>query len=197
MKTISKHAISTAVLLGLASSLAYAQQSTPTPPAPTQQQANACTDAGDNAPDCNDNAGGWHHGKHGRDHGGRHEGGRHGGGRMMMLDTNNDGFINPDEAAAVAERAFMHIDKNRDGMIDQTEATTLPHRGGWRKWMGGNPPADVTEKLKAAFAERDTDKDGKVTKVEFMAYAQNRYATLDAAKDGKVSPWAFRASQRL
>lgn len=114
----------------------------------------------------------------------------------MIFDINNDGYINADEAAALAEGMFMHIDRNHDGVIDQAEATTLPGHG-WRKWFGGNPPQEMLDKLKVAFAERDADKDGKVTKAEFMKFAETKYAGLDTAKDGKVSPWAFRALPRL
>jgi hypothetical protein len=194
MKTISKYAVSTALLLSLASGLAYAQQANA--PAPTDQQtAAACDDRNDGDPDCMGGYGGRHHGK-GRGGHGEGRGGHHGRG-MKIIDANNDGFINADEAAALADAAFMHIDQNRDSVIDQTEASSLQDRKGWRAWFGNTPSAEVTAKLKAAFAERDTDKDGKVTKLEFMTFAQGKYAALDTAKDGKVSPWAFRAMPRL
>lgn len=180
MRTISKYAISAALLLTVASGLAYAQQANDPPPPDDVAAAGP--------QDCD---GGQGMRKHGRGHGMR------GMGRMMMLDANNDGFINADEAAAVADGIFTRVDRNHDDVIDQAEGTTPPKHGGWRNWMGGNPPADVTEKLKAAFTERDADKDGKVTKAEFMIFAQSKYASLDTAKDGKVSPWAFRALPRL
>jgi EF hand len=208
MTTISKYAVTTAVLLTLGAGLALAQQApAPTPPAP-----GAATDpaqvADADPQNCMDGDGMGHQGrKHGRHHGGdmcgdgggHHGHGGHGGmgRRAMILDANGDGFIGPDEAAAVADGVFMHLDQNRDNVIDETEATTLPNHKGWRAWFGGAAPADVTAKLKAAFTERDADKDGKVTKLEFMNYAQAKYASLDTAKDGKVSPWAFRAMPRL
>lgn len=196
MKTILKYAVSAALLLSLASGLAYAQQANAPAPAPADQQtAAACDGVNDGQPDCMDGNGGRHHGK-GRGEHGEGSGGRHGQ-RMMIIDANNDGFINADEAAAIADVAFRHIDQNHDDVIDQTEATSLPDRQGWRAWFGDTPSADVTAKLKTAFAERDADKDGKVTKLEFMNYAQGKYASLDTAKDGKVSPWAFRAMPRL
>jgi EF hand len=194
MTTISKYAMSTAVLLTLGAGLAFAQQANAPVPA-DQQTAAACDDRNDGDADCMGGQGGRHHGK-GRGGHGEGRGGHHGRG-MMIIDTNNDGFINADEAAALADAAFMHIDQNRDSVIDQTEAASLPDRKGWRAWFGNTPSAEVTAKLKAAFAERDTDKDGKVTKLEFMTFAQNKYASLDTAKDGKVSPWAFRAMPRL
>lgn len=174
MKTITKYAIPAVLLLSLATGLAYAQQNNP--PSPEDQMTDAGPDGGHKK----------HRGHHGKS-------GMRG---LMMLDINNDGFINADEAAALAETMFMHIDRNHDGAIDLTEATTPPGHG-WRKWMGGNPPQEMIDKLKAAFAERDADKDGKVTKLEFMKFAEAKYAALDIGKDGKVSPWAFRAQPKL
>jgi EF hand len=206
MKTISKFAVSSAVLMTLATGLAFAQQNAaPTPPAPS-----ATTDAGsdngpvaDNGPhDCMGGEGMGDHGRrHGRSRGddmcregrGGHRGMRH----TMIIDSNGDGFIGPDEAASIADAMFTRIDQNHDNVIDESEVTAMADRHGWRAWFGGATPADVTAKLKQAFAERDADKDGKVTKLEFMTFAQSRYASLDTAKDGKVSPWAFRALPRL
>ncbi len=204
MKTISKYAVSTALLLTVATGLAYAQQSNaPPPPAPADQQvADNNADAGPQ--DCMDGMNwrrhGRHHGMGGHGPGQMGQMGGPGGGMMMrgmMFDTNGDGFIGPDEAAALADGMFMRLDRNHDGVIDETEATQGPGQHGWRKWLGQQQADDMTAKLKAAFAERDADKDGKVTKLEFMNYAQSKYASLDTAKDGKVSPWAFRALPRL
>ena len=198
---ISKYALSTALMLSLASDLAYAQQAntSPTPPAAADQaNANQGPDCGpdagqnDDMLQCDGGRGGRHHGRH---HDMRGEGrGRHG---MMIIDANADGFIGPDEAAALAEGMFMRVDRNHDGAIDEAEATQGPGQHGWRAWLGQKQADDITAKLKAAFAERDADKDGKVTKQEFMNFAQGKYAALDTAKDGKVSPWAFRAQPKL
>jgi hypothetical protein len=196
MTTISKYAISAALMLTMASGLAFAQQSDTPPPQNDQKTANACSDNGPDGADDNCNDGGGRHHK-GKRHGeGRDGHGKHGG-RMMIIDANSDGFIGPDEAAALADGMFMRMDKNRDNAIDEAEATQGPGQGGWRKWMGQQQPAEVEAKLKAAFAARDTNKDAKVTKEEFMTFAQGKYAALDTAKDGKVSPWAFRAQPKL
>lgn len=197
MKMIAKCAVSTALLLSLASTLAYAQQANTQAKtqAPDQQTAAACDGGNDGQQNCMDDNGGRRHGKgHGRHGEGR---GGHRGHGMMIIDANSDGFIGPDEAASLADGMFMRLDQNRDNVLDETEATAGPGNHGWRAWFGSAAPADVTAKLKTAFTERDTDKDGKVSKVEFMNFAQAKYASLDTAKDGKVSPWAFRALPRL
>jgi EF hand len=130
--------------------------------------------------------------------GDRHD--RHHGGRgMMIIDVNGDGVIGADEAAALADGAFQHMDRNGDGTLDQAEFTTLPgHDGGWMRGWFNSAEIQAVQKLRAdRFAALDADKDGKVTKVEFFADAQAKLASADADKDGKVTPWEFRALPRM
>ena len=201
MKMISKFAVSTALVLSLASGLAYAQQTNAPPPPVSPADQQVADNGPDGGPqDCMDGQN-WRH--HGRGHGhmmrGEGPDGQGGGrgGRMMIIDANGDGFIGPDEAASLADGMFTCLDQNHDNVIDETEAAAGPGKHGWRAWIGQQQAADITAKLKQAFIDRDTNKDGKVTKEEFMAYAQAKYAALDAARDGKVSPWAFHAQPKL
>lgn len=53
--------------------------------------------------------------------------------------------------------------------------------------------AQMQERMKARFAEMDADKNGVVTKVEFMNAAKARFQASDADKDGKVTPWEYRS----
>lgn len=49
---------------------------------------------------------------------------------------------------------------------------------------------------KARFTESDGDKNGVVTKAEFLAAGKARFAAADADKDGKVTPWEFRSQHQ-
>ncbi len=171
---------------------ALAQSAESNPPGPMAE-----------APDDSDDGWGWRHGK-GRHHGmgeGRH-GGHHRG--MMIIDANADGLIGADEASALAERGFMHMDQNRDDVIDKAEFVSPhgpgrgPDSGGWRGWFGGSSEeaAAVQKVREDKFATLDTDKDGKLTKTEFFADVQQKLAAADTDKDGKVTPWEFRAMPR-
>lgn len=136
--------------------------------------------------------------------GGRMMGEGRGGGRMMaMLDTNGDGAIGDDEAAAIADRMFSRIDANGDGVISQEEFTSGPRGrgmkqgGSWRAWLGlSSDEAAAVQKVRAdKFAALDTDKNGSLSKQEFFAEAKARFAAADTDKDGKVTPWEFRAQR--
>ncbi len=137
---------------------------------------------------------GGHRGKHGK-HGDGH-GRRHGGRMMQIIDANSDGVINEDEAAALAERAFMRLDRDADDSVSEAEFINPPGRGRhmWSSWFGGEEQAAVQNVRKEKFAGLDTDKNGSVTKAEFYAEAKARLIAADADKDGKVTPFEFRAA---
>lgn len=180
MTLIKLIALSLAALLG-ASALPAVAQTADEQPAPVDQADQAqMSDRG--------------HGDRG--HGdGRHHGGKRGHGpRQMIIDVNGDGVIGDDEAASLADRAYMRIDRDGSGDISVEEFSTVRKgRGGWFGW--GAQGEAVTEGLKAKFATLDADKDGKLTRAEFMGDAKARFAAADADKDGKVNPWEFRSQQ--
>jgi Ca2+-binding EF-hand superfamily protein len=161
------------LVLGLLSAPVFAQEG---PPPPSEEMA------------MNDHGGlGDHRGKHG------HHGRKHG--RMMQLiDANADGVINEDEAAALADGLFMRLDDNRDGSLSEAEFISGPkHRRGWFNW-NSDEAAAVEKVRKDKFEALDTDKNSTVSKVEFFAEAKARLAAADTDKDGKVTPWEFRAA---
>jgi hypothetical protein len=183
MNTTSKLAV---VGLLLASTMGYAYAQTAEQTAPdTNQEEQMMADRGEGH-------GGRHYGRHGDHHGGKR------GGRMMqIMDANSDGVIGEDEAAAMADHMFMRLDRNEDGSVDKTEFTTRGHRrGGVRGWFGfGSDEAAAVQKVREdKFAVLDADKNGMLTKVEFFAEAKAKLGAADADKDGKVSPWEFRAA---
>lgn len=143
---------------------------------------------------------GWghHRGRHGK-HAGR--GGRDGHGRghmMRIIDANADGVINDDEAASLADFAFMRMDDDRNGAVSEAEFTEGRgfgrHGGGWFRWLAKDEAEAVLKVRKDKFAALDADKNGNLSKTEFFADAKAKLAAADADKDGKVTPWEFRAS---
>ncbi len=224
MTRLTSLALASALMLGAGAGFASAQSTTDAPPSPPPAQA-APQDCGPDAmgegPDgCGmgpdgmgpqgmgmgpDGMGpdgeGW--GRHGGRHGGKHAGmgghGRHGGGRMMrVIDANADGVINDDEAASLADFAFMHMDRDRDGAVSEAEFSERRgpgrHGGGWFSWLGKDEAEAVLKVRKDKFAALDADKNGSLSKTEFFADAKTKLAAADADKDGKVTPWEFRAS---
>ncbi len=129
----------------------------------------------------------------GEGHGGKHGGGKHG---MRMIDANNDGVIGEDEAASMADHAFMRMDDDGDGKITEAEFISGRHgkRGGWFNW-NSDEKAAIEKLRKDKFASLDANKDASVDKAEFFAEAKAKLAAADLDKDGKVTPWEFRSSR--
>jgi Spy/CpxP family protein refolding chaperone len=180
-----------AALLGTTAYAAWAQATQEQPPLPPAQQEMQDGDGGQMG------GHGWRQGRGDR-HGGRHGQGHAGrggpGGHGMMIDANGDNIIGDSEAAMLADRGFQRLDRDASGELDEAEFTTVRKRGRWWNWSQAQGEG-ITEGLKAKFATLDADKNGKVTKAEFMADAQSRFAAADANKDGKVSPWEFFAQK--
>ena len=99
-----------------------------------------------------------------------------GGARMERLkaaDTNADGMISRAEAQALprlAER-FDAVDANRDGQVTREEL---------RAARGHAMRTGLLQKL-------DQDGDGKVSKAEALARAEERFNRADANRDGFLS----------
>jgi hypothetical protein len=168
MNTVLKLTLASALMLSAAFGVASAQQAADVQQAEMQHE-------------------GKHHGKH---HG---RGGKHG---MRMIDANNDGVIGEDEAAAMADHAFMRMDDDRDGKLTEAEFVSGPRgkRGGWFNWNSEEKAA--VEKVRTEkFASLDLNKDKSLDKAEFFAEAKSKLAAADTDKDGKVTPWEFRASR--
>ena len=95
--------------------------------------------------------------------------------RMLQeADANKDGIVTLDEALAAAEKRFATLDRNKDGVIDKADFDAL------RKEM-------VDYRVKRFIHHYGADKDGKVTREQFMAKVAERFAMLDRDNDGTLS----------
>jgi EF-hand domain pair/EF hand len=176
-------ALTSVLLVSAVAGVSYAQQAQDAPPPPAAQAAVSPGQDGCDA------MGGRHADRGGP---GKHE--KHSEGRgMRMIDANADGVVGEDEAAAMADGMFMRLDQDRDGKLTEAEFTALPHgRGGWFNWS--NDEAEAVAKVrKEKFASLDADKNASLNKAEFFADAKAKLASADTDKDGKVTPWEFRA----
>jgi hypothetical protein len=181
MNTIQKLSIASAFMLTAAFGMAHAQQANDSPAATDMSQA-------DDGPRGDGDRGGRHHGRHGG-----HEG--RGGKGMRIIDANNDGVIGEDEAAALADGAFMQLDQDRDGKVSEAEFLAGP--GGHKGWFNWNSDETAAvQKIRTdKFAVLDVNKDKSLNKAEFFADAKAKLAAADADMDGKVTPWEFRANR--
>jgi opacity protein-like surface antigen len=108
--------------------------------------------------------------------------------RLKAADTNGDGMLSQQEAAALPRIAanFAAIDANHDGQVTFDELRAFMksahgHRG---------------EHGAKAFKTADANGDGKVSRDEFIAQAAARFDRLDANKDGFLVPDELKAAHR-
>jgi hypothetical protein len=114
-------------------------------------------------------------------------------GRMAAIDTNDDGVISDDEAAAQVESVFLAMDSDDDGELTEEEYMAVRMGSGLRR--DKERQKMMQERKKARFAEMDADKNGMVSKAEFIASGKARFEAADTDNDGKVTPWEFRAQR--
>jgi hypothetical protein len=106
---------------------------------------------------------------------------------LMRYDTNQDGFVDRAEWAAGQEARFKLLDTNGDGKLTKDEL-----------FVGnGTPPSDRQIRSQATyFGLLDADKDGIVSKAEFMAQAERNFARCDLDKDGRITTAECRQALR-
>ena len=110
--------------------------------------------------------------------------GPHGGmDRLRQADTNGDGMISRDEAAALPMIAkhFDEIDANHDGQITADELRAF-HQG----------------QRAAHFKKLDADGDGRISRAEAQSAPRlaEHFDQLDANKDGFLTPDELAAGHR-
>ena len=85
---------------------------------------------------------------------------------MRLLDTDNDGTVDLDEARKSASALFDKLDRDHDGTLDRREL-----RG----------------RLSAAeFAAGDPDNDGTLSKDEYLKVVESRFRAADPDNDGTL-----------
>jgi Ca2+-binding EF-hand superfamily protein len=88
-------------------------------------------------------------------------------GTLQLLDTDNDGTVDLNEARTAASALFDKLDADHDGTLDRREL---------RRRINGKD-----------FAAADPDKDGTLTKDEYLAVVEQRFKAADADNDGTLT----------
>lgn len=122
----------------------------------------------------------WGHGGHGRRGGGDIDDRRGDNGRGGVWGRGARSMTQGDFDTRTRER-FARLDKNSDGVIDAAEVEAgMPGPGGARGQVGEM----LSQRFLAMF---DTDRDGKVTREEFLARVRKQFARADLNNDGRIS----------
>ena len=92
---------------------------------------------------------------------------------MRLLDADNDGTVDLNEAKKAASVLFDKLDRDRDGTLDRRE-------------LGSRMSA-------AEFTAADPDKDGTLSKDEYFNVVENRFKAADPDNDGTLDEKELRS----
>ena len=92
---------------------------------------------------------------------------------MRLLDTDNDGTVDLDEAKKAASALFDKLDRDHEGTLDRRE-------------LGSRLGA-------AEFAAADPDKDGTLSKDEYLKVVESRFKAADPDNDGTLDEKELRS----
>lgn len=115
------------------------------------------------------------------------------GGRFDDIDTNKDGRLAFSEVEANAADVFNAMDADSNNELTLEEFMTV--RMGPQQ--GNNPERQAERQAdkEARFHEMDADKNGTVTREQFLANVKLRFESADSDGDGKVTRPEWRASR--
>ena len=121
-------------------------------------------------------------------------------GRFARLDTNNDSKLSFAEAAVGTSTRFARLDADKDGKLTPEEMRPF----GGRRHHGGPRMAQDDEArpgpggggMGAMMLRRvDTNNDGRISRDEMRAQADQRFDRLDANKDGFIDQTELQAQR--
>jgi len=105
--------------------------------------------------------------------------------RLLDADTNGDQRISLAEYLAAAEARFKTIDQQQKGKIDAADLASSP-----------GATARIDHRAESIIARLDTAGNGYVTRDEYLAAAQGRFARIDVDADGKLTADELAGSHR-
>jgi Ca2+-binding EF-hand superfamily protein len=92
---------------------------------------------------------------------------------MQLLDPDNDGTVDLDEAKRAASALFDKLDRDRDGTLDRRE-------------VGGRLS-------RAEFNAANPDKDGTLSKEEYLRVVERRFRAANPDNDGTLDEKELRS----
>ena len=112
---------------------------------------------------------------------------------FQQLDRDRNGVVSANEFAVTRRIDFSRLDKNRDGFIERREFVDLRSpRGG----KASERARRVRELRARRFRALDADRDGRVSRSEYVGFGRKLFARLDGNGDKRVTRKEARLSLR-
>lgn len=99
-----------------------------------------------------------------------------GGDHFVDADANGDGVITREEFAAARARSFDKLDRDGDGVIRKSDFSRLARF-----------KPEAAQRLQRLIDTADTNRDGRVTREEFIAGPAPMFDRADTNGDGVIS----------
>jgi Ca2+-binding EF-hand superfamily protein len=113
---------------------------------------------------------------------------------LAALDTNKDGFVDRAEYRVGQDALFQRVDANHDGVVSREEFDAAFQRATARRAAAPKPadqgqaqPRRPFDKSRL-FTRLDTNKDGAISRDEYLVAGDRLFARCDKDGDGKVAP---------
>jgi Ca2+-binding EF-hand superfamily protein len=103
--------------------------------------------------------------------------------RFQNLDKNNDGKISAAELNQSLAARFVKMDTNKDGFLSKEDRKQIGKKGKKAGKKAGKRGAKMAKRMNRL----DTNKDGKISAVEFQAVGPAMFKKLDKNGDGVIT----------
>ncbi len=125
--------------------------------------------------------------------------------RFAKMDANADGLLNKDDREARSKQRFAKMDANGDGSVTEEEfmaarearqAKRAERRAKGEGKRRGGKMGKRGRKMAMLLKKADSNQDGALSKSEFLAHAEARFARADADNNGEVTKEERRAARK-